>query len=59
MWDQLLEGKDWCTSDEKSDDSVQYSHRNLLLVHGVEEQEQEKTYYFKCIQGTSRSGIVS
>ena len=27
----------------KSDDSEQYSHRNSLLVHEVEEQEQENT----------------
>ena len=59
MWDQLFEGKDWCTSDEKSDDSEQYSHRNLLLERGVDEQEQENTYCFKCIKGTSRYGIVS
>ena len=28
---------------KKSDDSEQYSCRNCLLVHGVEEQEQEST----------------
>ena len=27
--------------EKKSDDSEQYSRRNCLLVHGVEEQEQE------------------
>ena len=29
--------------EKKSDDSEQYSRRNCLLVHGVEEQEQENT----------------
>ena len=29
--------------EKKSDDSEQYSHRNSLLVHEVEEQEQENT----------------
>ena len=29
--------------EKKSDDSEQYSCRNCLLVHGVEEQEQENT----------------
>ena len=29
--------------ENKSDDSEQYSRRNCLLVHGVEEQEQENT----------------
>ena len=38
----MLEGKDWCTW-KKYDDSEQYSRRNGLLVHGVEEQEQENT----------------
>ena len=28
---------------KKSDDSGQYSRRNCLLVHGVQEQEQENT----------------
>ena len=29
--------------EKKPDDSEQYSRRNCLLVHGVEEQEQENT----------------
>ena len=29
--------------EKKSDDSEQYSRRNCLLVHGVEEKEQENT----------------
>ena len=29
--------------EKKSDDSEMYSRRNCLLVHGVEEQEQENT----------------
>ena len=29
--------------EKKSDDSEQYSRKNCLLVHGVEEQEQENT----------------
>ena len=32
--------------EKKSDDSEQYSRRNCLLVHGVEEQEQENTDNF-------------
>ena len=41
-WGQSLQGKN-NLFEKKSDYSGQYSHRNCLLVHRVEEQEQGNT----------------